>query len=277
MRHSNEERNDKILNIDKFKNPYKLRFYSHNLIHILMALGVVGSMLMSSKSIKPKEVAVCSVTQPADTLSPTPTAETNEVTLGRYGSKSIPEYRCIQELNAIAFTDVDGYGSVEENMRTPFKFKNQGTENLESMNTPEPTKTPEPEVLNYIELSKQQIRDLAALIYLEAGAESYECQKAVASVVINRMIVENKTFKQIVYAKGQFSTARKIDSTKPSESCMKAAKEIVKNGPSIPKWVTFFREGHYFDWGDRYGNYKRIDKTYFSYDKEIRNKLEGED
>ena len=40
----------------------------------------------------------------------------------------------------------------------------------------------------FILLNEEEKRDFSALVYLEAGGESYECMKTVASVIVNRMI-----------------------------------------------------------------------------------------
>ncbi len=72
---------------------------------------------------------------------------------------------------------------------------------------------------------------LAALIHIEAGAESYEGQVAVGAVVMNR--VKSKTYpntiKEVIYQKSQFSTARipTVLANGPLESCIRAAREAM--------------------------------------------------
>ena len=121
-------------------------------------------------------------------------------------------------------------------------------------------------------LSSEECRLLAALVTLEVGAETYECQKAVVSVVLNRMYTGNMTLHEVIYQKYQFSVAPKVKTTKPFESCIQAVDDVLTNGTTLPTYVTFFRAGHYHDWGDRYVSYKKIDKTYFSYDKVLKEK-----
>ena len=60
---------------------------------------------------------------------------------------------------------------------------------------------------------------LARLVYLEAGGISLEAQKAVASVVFNRLNngYWGDTLKSVVYAKHQFTPASQIPYTTPSE------------------------------------------------------------
>ena len=127
-----------------------------------------------------------------------------------------------------------------------------------------------------LSFSKSQIRDLATLVYLEAGSESLQCQKAVVSVVLNRMTTRNQTFEQVVYAKNQFTPSGLIRYRKPSKTSYKATKYVLKHGPTIPEYVTYFRADYYFNWGNRYKQYKNIDRTYFSYDVKVREAVESQ-
>lgn len=112
-----------------------------------------------------------------------------------------------------------------------------------------------------VNLSKKDIRNIAALTYLEAGSQSYRCQKAVVSVVINRMIKYKKTATQIIYQPGVFSVAYKVAKTKPSAQSLKATCDVIKNGTTLPRSVVAFRNGRYHSFGRRYCC---IDGVYFS-------------
>lgn len=95
--------------------------------------------------------------------------------------------------------------------------------------------------------SEDDIRLLAALVYLEAGNQSYKGKVAVASVVINRVESDRfpDTLKEVIYQSGQFdpvvygtldtlyNSKKKIQ----SEST-KAAKEVLNEGSKL--------EGYYF-------------------------------
>lgn len=129
----------------------------------------------------------------------------------------------------------------------------------------------------YYPMTEAELYELATLVYLEGGAESYECQQAIASVVINRATTSGKSTHDVIYAKHQFTPAKKIKQSEPSESTMKAAKYVAMYGPSIPEYVTFFRADYYFDWGSRYVDYVCIDRTYFTYDSRLKAKLESEE
>lgn len=116
---------------------------------------------------------------------------------------------------------------------------------------------------------------LATLVYLEAGIENDDCQRAVASVVLNRAIIAQAPLEDIIYAPNQFTPANKIPYTTPSQRCIDNVEYVLNNGTTIPRYVTFFRAGHYFDWGNRYKQYTQYDNTYFSYDVELYEKYQS--
>lgn len=112
-----------------------------------------------------------------------------------------------------------------------------------------------------VEVSDEDIRDIAALVYLEAGSQSYKCQKAIASVIFNRMIRYDMSAQAVIHEPGVFSPARRVDSTRPSASCLMAVREVLEQGCSLPTRVTAFRNGHYHTFGS---HYCCIDGVYFS-------------
>ncbi len=114
-----------------------------------------------------------------------------------------------------------------------------------------------------------EIRDLSALVYLEGGNQSYECKKAIASVVINRMAEKGKSLYDVMYEQNQFTPAYLISATSPTEECITAVRDILKNGTNIPKNVTYFRTGYYHNWSNHILPFALIDDTYFSYDDRI--------
>ncbi|MBR2912786.1 MAG: cell wall hydrolase [Oscillospiraceae bacterium] len=137
----------------------------------------------------------------------------------------------------------------------------------------EPVAPQEPDGItgNIVTLTSEEQRLLAALVTLEVGTESYECQKAIASLVINRMLTSGSTLTEVIYAKNQFSVAGKVASKTPSESCVKAVDEVLTTGTTLPIYVTFFRSSYYHSWGDQVP-YGVMDHTYFSYSKALKNK-----
>lgn len=115
-----------------------------------------------------------------------------------------------------------------------------------------------------VDLDEDEIYKLASVVYLEARGESYTCQKAVASIIINRMCHYHKTLDEVLYEPDQFSTIDEIDSVEPDESCIRAARYVATCGQTIPWYVMYFRADTYHDWGDLI-DYTQIDNTYFSY------------
>ena len=109
--------------------------------------------------------------------------------------------------------------------------------------------------------SEWEIRLMAKLVYLEAGAQSYRCQKAIASVIINRSKKYHRSIYNTIYEPGVFGPAYKVRSTTPSSSCLRAVREVVRNGCTLPRNVVIFRNRHYHTFGRRY---TCIDGVYFS-------------
>lgn len=107
---------------------------------------------------------------------------------------------------------------------------------------------------------------LARLVYREANIESLECQKAVVSVVINRLNSGywGNTLKDVIYAPNQFTPAGLIWQTTPTEKNYQAVDEVLKDGVTLPPYVLYFRADFHFDWNG-YNPYIQIDKTYFGY------------
>ena len=125
-----------------------------------------------------------------------------------------------------------------------------------------PTPTPIPQYAVNVTVSEEDIRNLAALVYLEAGSQSYRCQKAIASVLFNRMMRYGKTASQVIWEDGVFSPASRVRSTTPSASCVAAVREVLSSGCTLPRNVLAFRNNHYHtDFGHPYC---RIQNVYFS-------------
>lgn len=129
----------------------------------------------------------------------------------------------------------------------------------------------------YIDATNKEIHELACLIWLEGRGESVECQEAIASVVVNRYTTNPDKYDNlldVIYEKNQFSPAHLIYRTEPTEVQIEAARKVVTEGPTIPEYVTFFRAHYYHKWKNQVP-YKCMGSTYFSYDKELRKRLEN--
>lgn len=86
-----------------------------------------------------------------------------------------------------------------------------------------------------IKVSKSDRKLLAQLVKREAGGESFKGQKAVVEVVLNR-VLDSKypdTIRGVIYQKGQFSTASKLSSTKPTQENYDAVDYVLEHGATV--------------------------------------------
>ena len=114
-----------------------------------------------------------------------------------------------------------------------------------------------------IELSKEDMRLFAKLLWLECRSESYDGQQAVAEVILNRLASEKfpNTVRGIIYAEGQFPCTDDIPEATPTQTQYEAIEKAL-NGPYIlPMEVTFYAKFKVNKnlWG-------QIGEHYFCYD-----------
>ena len=146
---------------------------------------------------------------------------------------------------------------LDDHVANMVKIKNE----IDKLKVVSPTPTPKASSRKVsVRLSENDIQLIAKLVYEEAGAQSYKCQKAIASVVINRMIRYNKTARQVIFEPGVFSVS--INGTRASAESIRAVRDVVKNGTTLPKNVLAFRNQHYHRGFGR--PYCHIDGAYFS-------------
>lgn len=92
--------------------------------------------------------------------------------------------------------------------------------------------------------TKKSLRLMSALIYSEAGNQSYSGKKAVGIVVMNRISSKEfpNTLSKVIYERGQFTPTRngmlkkslkKYDKGKLPKSCIKAAKEALNGSKTV--------------------------------------------
>lgn len=109
---------------------------------------------------------------------------------------------------------------------------------------------------------------LAKLVYCEARGESTECQRAVVSVVFNRLASGKwgKTLEQVIFYPNAFTPATSgvIENAEPNEINYAAVDYVLKNGSALPEYVRYFRADRHHTW-DGYEGYTVIDNTYFGY------------
>lgn len=114
-----------------------------------------------------------------------------------------------------------------------------------------------------ISLTTEQLDLLERCVMAEGGGESYECQRAIACVVVNRVISDKfpDTIEDVIKQKGQFSTwPSQIQKVKASNEVKQAVREALTEA-AIPEDVLYFRAGYYHSWAT---DYLCIDNTYFS-------------
>ena len=115
----------------------------------------------------------------------------------------------------------------------------------------EPTQT----VSRYedIQLTGAEMDTLACVIWLEARGEGFEGQQAVAEVVFNRMLSPDfpDTLDEVIYQKGQFSTASSIPAAEPDEMQYIAINAALCGPHILPLEVVFFSQAGENDnvWG----------------------------
>lgn len=119
---------------------------------------------------------------------------------------------------------------------------------------------------NVYEITSVEREMLARLVYREGNTESVECQRAIVSVVFNRLASGywGDTLEEVVYAENQFAPANLLYCTTPTETNYEAIDYVLKNGVTVPEYVMYFRANYHFNWTG-YQGYKKIDHTYFGY------------
>lgn len=134
----------------------------------------------------------------------------------------------------------------------------------------------EPEVTYHYIVTADERDMLATLVYLESSICSEDCQRAVASVIFNRLDSGkwkkdvNKdgelTLYDIVYYPNAFSPAYLIEDykDKTTQECYDAVDYVIQNGPTVPTYVRYFRTNYHFKW-DGYKGYCDMDNVYFGY------------
>lgn len=100
---------------------------------------------------------------------------------------------------------------------------------------------------------------LSRVIQAEAGYCSEEMQEDVGSVVLNRLNDDRfpDTIPEVIEQPGQYSTASYLSYQNPTESALKVAKDLLKNGSKLPGDVIYqanFPQGS--------GTYKTLSTSY---------------
>lgn len=115
-------------------------------------------------------------------------------------------------------------------------------------------------------ISVKEREIMARLVYLEAGACGNTCQRAVASVILNRLHSGywGDNIESVIYYKNAFSPADQIKNCVPSEQSYAAVDYVLYYGSTLPKEVRYFRDDYDHQW-EGYKNYAIYDNIYFGY------------
>ena len=119
----------------------------------------------------------------------------------------------------------------------------------------------------YYNITQEERDMLAKLVYLEAGTSGSQCQRAVVSVVFNRLEAGywGDTLEEVIYYKNAFSPAYLIESCeRPPQEVYNAVDYVLQNGPTIPSEVRYFRTDKDFSW-EGYAHYATYENVYFGY------------
>lgn len=114
-----------------------------------------------------------------------------------------------------------------------------------------------------IKITNEQLDLLERCVMAEGGGESYDCQVAIACVIINRVLSDKypNNVEDVIKQSGQFSTwPTMIENANPTNEVKQAVREALTS-EMIPENVLYFRANRYHRWGSRYC---RMDNTYFS-------------
>ena len=93
-----------------------------------------------------------------------------------------------------------------------------------------------------IELTVEEKKLLAKMVWVEAQGEPLEGQQAVAEVVLNRLAADNfpDTLRGVIYADGQFRSVPKLDDARPNQTQYEAVEQALEGPYVLPKDVVFF-------------------------------------
>lgn len=124
-----------------------------------------------------------------------------------------------------------------------------------------------PEISNSFGLSDEDYRLLVLTVYLEAGNQSFECMKGVASVCVNRVNSSRfpDDFYSVLVSSGEFTINFSCTDT-PYEDCYSAVDYILANGSEMPEGVNYFHAVYSDDaWSLSREVYCQIGDVVFTY------------
>ena len=113
-------------------------------------------------------------------------------------------------------------------------------------------------------ITREEFEDLSKLVYLEAGAESFEAQFVVASVVFNLRDAGywGDSIEEVINYPNLFSPADKIQESE-GRCDMAVAASLAFRG-LVPQRGRYFRASRPHNWPE-YETWRVIDNIYFGY------------
>lgn len=93
-----------------------------------------------------------------------------------------------------------------------------------------------------LEITEEDRELLARIVYLEARGQSFSGQRAVAEVVLNRVLDSRfpDTVYEVLYAPGQFTPAKSIASTTPTETQYEVVDCVINETPITTENTVYF-------------------------------------
>lgn len=117
-----------------------------------------------------------------------------------------------------------------------------------------------PEERPFMEYTEEEAMALAKIVYSEARGGSDEHQRDVASVVVNRAMMNyggNSTIIDVITAPGQYVNSSRLTSMSFDDKAYQNAVYVLENGPTLPSNVVYqanFKQGsgvhktYYYEW-----------------------------
>ena len=117
-----------------------------------------------------------------------------------------------------------------------------------------------PEERPFMEYTEKEAMALAKIVYSEARGGSDEHQRDVASVVVNRAMMNyggNSTIIGVITAPGQYVNSSRLASMNFDDKAYQNAIYVLENGPTLPSNVVYqanFKQGsgvhktYYYEW-----------------------------
>lgn len=118
-----------------------------------------------------------------------------------------------------------------------------------------------------LQVSNDDIDLVAKIVYLEAGGEGADLQRAVTEVIYNRVLsgIWGDSVSEVIYATNdygwEFSTVPDLYKAEPTDTTYEIVRDVFQKGSTIPLRIMYFRLNHYHQWAvDEF----QIDNVYFS-------------